>query len=237
MKERILLAGLGTVSLVLAVIIGLELLPGGGPMAAKPAAGPAADKDPPPSALHPAEVDRDDMVDTLLARPLFSPTRRPDRTALAVEEGVRPTVDLPRLSGILISGDSRQAIFQAEGDDKPTVLEEGGEVAGWQIEKISDRAVVISGPGGARTVKPEFDPNAKPGEPAMPPRLVTPGQPNPPTPAGAIASHPAGLTIDPRRGIQPNVQPGVPNRPGGPIPPRPMPGPNNPAPVPGGNRN
>ena len=233
MKERILLTGLGAASLVLSVVIGLELVPGTSRMVPKPAASPAAAKDPPPNALRQADVDRDDLVDTLLARPLFSPTRRPDRAAVAAEDGVRPTVDLPRLSGILISGDRRQAMFQAEGDDKPTVLEEGGEVAGWQVQKISDFTVVMSGPGGPRTVKPEFDPNAKPGEPAMPPRVVTPAQPNPTTPAAAATGpHPAGLPIDPRR-MPPNVQPPGPNRPGGPVPLRPLPGPNNTVPVPG----
>jgi hypothetical protein len=175
MKLPLALAGLGATALGLALVIALEMLPSAPIVPVGPTASTADGK--PAASPHRAEIDRDDLVEALLARPPFSPLRRPEKVARPADEAHGPANELPRLAGIMISGGQRRAIFQAVGDDKPIVVEEGGELTGWHIDKIVAAAVTLNGPEGSRTIEPVFDPNAKPAEPAMPARV---GQPNPP---------------------------------------------------------
>jgi hypothetical protein len=211
---------LGAAAAVLAGIVGFELVPD---QAAAPVVADARPAKPaaPAAAAKAAAPDHDDMVETLLARPLFSPSRRPDRAAAPAEAG-KHDADAPRLAGILIDGPGKRAIFALPSGDSQVFVEEGGEVEGWSVDEITPASVTLTGPEGSRKLEPSFDPNAKPAEPAMPPKVnAVPA--NAPTPAAAAARNgplPAGLPADPRHpmpaaapGAQPNRAPLFPRPP------------------------
>jgi hypothetical protein len=168
----------GSIAALLGAVIVAELLPSH-PGEAPPAAD-SRPAQPVVAARARPEVDRDDMVEVLLARPPFSPTRRPEAKPTVASDDAPHAVELPRLSGILVSGGQKLAIFQTAADDKPTVVAEGGNVSGWTVQTISEASVTVSGPPGTRTVQTAFDPNVKVAQPAMPPRGIQPaGQPSP----------------------------------------------------------
>ncbi len=116
---------------------------------------------------------------TILARPLFSPGRRPPAAAAAAPGAAAPT--LPRVAGIMVTPAGRRAIF-AEKGTKPLVLGEGGQVSGFTVQSIQAGQVTVRGPEGVRVLSPTFDPEAPaPASPAgaapLPPGLSIPGLP------------------------------------------------------------
>ena len=96
---------------------------------------------------------------TLLARPPFSQTRRPpDRTSAA--PGARPSdLKLPRMTGILIDGSRRSALFVAPDGGKPISVAVGGTIGPFTVQSIEPQSVVVLGPEGRRMVRTSFDPN------------------------------------------------------------------------------
>jgi general secretion pathway protein N len=143
----------------LALILGAELTTGSG------GAGPLW-----PSPLPPAKaaasvteglVDR--WADTVLARPLFNADRRPERADKGHAAG------LARLTGIIIAGSSRSAIFAAKGQ-KPAVVSEGGEIGGYRLLRISYDSVELGGATGTLILHPQFPlPSAEVGSAPLPP--------------------------------------------------------------------
>lgn len=98
-----------------------------------------------------------DSAATLLARPLFTPGRRPPRDAAeAVAEA--SSADLPRLAGVLVNGASRRAILVPAPGSKPTVVPEGAQVGAFAVERIEPGQVTLVGPAGTRVLRPTFDP-------------------------------------------------------------------------------
>ncbi len=95
-----------------------------------------------------------EWVATILARPLFSPDRRPAAETVAAQ-GARLPEGLPRLSGVIVSPFGRSAIFASDGR-KPLVVHEGGRLDAWMVQAIDIGAVKISGPAGVRTLHPTF---------------------------------------------------------------------------------
>jgi hypothetical protein len=95
-----------------------------------------------------------DWVATVLARPLFSPDRRPAADAASVAGSSLP--GLPRLAGILVGPFGRSAIFAADGS-KPIVVQEGGRVGAYTVRSIEMTQVRIVGPDGAQVLNPSFD--------------------------------------------------------------------------------
>lgn len=95
-----------------------------------------------------------DWLTTILARPLFSPDRRPPAAASAVS-GER-LAGLPRLSGVLVGPFGRRAIFASDGG-KPLVVGEGGRVADWTVRVIEAGAVEVAGPDGDHILRPSFE--------------------------------------------------------------------------------
>jgi len=106
-----------------------------------------------------------DWVATILARPLFSPDRRPATVATAVD-GSR-LVGLPRLTGIMVGPFGRSAIF-ATGDAKPLVVQEGARVASYTVKSIESMQVRLLGPDGEQVLHPSFQTVAAPGRPVRP---------------------------------------------------------------------
>jgi hypothetical protein len=135
-------------------------------------------------------VEYDSMVTAILARPLFSATRRPPPR----DEG--PTADSAladtRLTGIVTEPGHRFAIFAPTGA-KPLLVTEGDTVSGWRVESITPREVSLSGPDGTKSLQPKFDPNLIPPTP----------------PPVAAATPPRGQRINPAA-IPPRVRPGFP---------------------------
>ena len=88
--------------------------------------------------------------DTILARPLFSPDRRPVSAA-----GTDTSTSLPRLSAIIITGGTHAAVFSADGQ-KPQVVTAGGSIDGYQLDSIAPDSVQLTGPDGPLTLRPQF---------------------------------------------------------------------------------
>jgi hypothetical protein len=147
------LTAMGTV-LVLCGVIGLELASGESrpdiaairPVAAAPGGGPAMVAD--------QLSQRDVRLKAILARPLFSPDRRPAASA------ARSVSGLPRLTGIVVTGSHKVAIFAAAG--KPILAEEGLRLGAYEVTAISDAGVTVAGPEGTTVLRPIFDPSPPP---------------------------------------------------------------------------
>jgi hypothetical protein len=106
-----------------------------------------------------------EWIAAILARPVFSPDRRP-AADIASTPGVRLPEALPRLSGVLVGPFGRSAIFAVDGR-KPLVVDEGGRIDAWTVGTIEADTVQVSGPGGARTLHPSFaSPPASAADPA-----------------------------------------------------------------------
>jgi general secretion pathway protein N len=107
---------------------------------------------------------------TSLARPLFSPGRRPPAVEAAAPGAAPPS--LPRVAGVVVTPAGRQAIFAAKESDKPLVVGEGGRVGAFTVQSIRAGQVTVRGPGGERVLQPAFDPDAP--APAAPQPVAPP---------------------------------------------------------------
>ncbi len=114
----------------------------------------AVSPSPPPRTDH-----TDAWVSTVLARPLFSPDRRPPADAAAAAGSRLP--GLPRLAGIIVGPFGRSAIFAPDGN-KPLVVQEGARIAAYTVKSIEATQVRLVGPDGARVLYPSFESNAAP---------------------------------------------------------------------------
>jgi hypothetical protein len=108
------------------------------------------------AARPPQKLRHQQLVATILARPLFSPTRRPPETVSGPDAG--PDLADARLTGIVTLPPLKIAIFAVKGA-KPLVLSEGETVSGWRIERITPAEIALSGPGGTQTLRPKEDPS------------------------------------------------------------------------------
>jgi general secretion pathway protein N len=95
-------------------------------------------------------------VATILARPLFSPDRRPLETGGEAEAGPG------RLTGVMVTSTGKTAIFAGPANGRPLAVREGEHVGRDIIASISADAVTIVGSGGQRILHPSFDPNPPP---------------------------------------------------------------------------
>jgi hypothetical protein len=121
---------------------------------------PAEQPDPLPTLHQLPNVPAAPPIAAILARPLFSPSRRPPQSKLgnaADDSGLADS----RLAGIVIEPGRRFAIFAPQGAKFLTVTE-GETVSGWRVDSISPREVSLSGPDGTRILQPKFDPNLAP---------------------------------------------------------------------------
>jgi hypothetical protein len=111
-------------------------------------------------------------LNDILARPLFSPDRRP--------AGTGDVRGLPRLTGIIVSDSRRIAIFASGSDDHPIVREAGTRIGVYEIRAIDDTGVTVSGPAGTTIIRPLFDSGAPPVKRAPPPAAPPPAPPRVP---------------------------------------------------------
>jgi hypothetical protein len=96
-----------------------------------------------------ARPDPHEAVAVLLARPLFSRVRRPP---IALSQTVPQP---PRLSGIMITGAGRYAIFAPAGGH-PIIAAEGSSVGVYKISEITTRQVIVRGPAGVVTLRTSY---------------------------------------------------------------------------------
>ena len=176
MTDRLLLLILTTGCLVFGSIVFVELKPTGTEDLAVAEA--TARPDTPPAARRQQNPRIDELLTTILARPLFSSSRRPPQSAAAGASADSDFADT-RLAGILTEPGRRIAIFAVSGD-KPLRVAEGDAVSGWRIESITPREVSLSGPTGTKTLQPKLDPNLAP----------PPNQPVAAKPAGRLPAPP-----------------------------------------------
>ena len=110
---------------------------------------------------------RDTWFKDSVARPLFSPDRRP------VGSDVHSIRGLPRLTGIVVSGSRRTAIFAAPSGGHSTVVEAGSRVGVYDVTDVADAGVTVVGPEGTTLIRPVFDaappPASRPPVPRQPP--------------------------------------------------------------------
>ena len=180
MIERVVLLLLLAGCALFAGIIASEVTPTAVPDLPASAAAASSDTLPPP--VRPEARGRyGELLAVILARPLFSSTRRPAPRSVdsIVDSGLSDT----RLAGIVIAPGHRIAIFASNGE-KPLAVSEGQTVSGWRVEHITSREVSLSGPGGTKTLQPKFDPNLAPppltsAEPVNPPRATVPAASRP----------------------------------------------------------
>ena len=84
------------------------------------------------------------MLAAILARPLFSPSRRPAATLTA---SAAPPAVLPRLAGTIVHGVDRSVIFTLASGGKPVVAHEGSVVGGYTVRAIQAGRVTLAGSG------------------------------------------------------------------------------------------
>jgi hypothetical protein len=173
------MTGLSAVILLLSGTIAYELVGDAAPMG--PSGGPgrtaltvatnnkAAVPQSDPASVRQSDIDG--RVSEVLARPVFSPDRRP------VGTGTRSAAGLTRLTGIVITGSRKVAIFAAQAGGRPVVAEEGTRINAYELKAISDTGVTMVGPTGTMVMVPLFDPTPPP-----PPKRPSPppAQPQPP---------------------------------------------------------
>ncbi len=95
-------------------------------------------------------------VSGIVARPLFSPSRRPPAVAARAPAG--PQAGLPRLSGVMISAAGKQAIFVSSETEKPVIAVAGDRIGGYLVRSIAAGEVVLVGPDGVKLLHPAFAP-------------------------------------------------------------------------------
>ena len=138
--RRVLLLLIGCLAFGSIIFVELQLLTG----TEDPAVVEAAVRpDTPPAARRQQNPQIDELLTAILARPLFSSTRRPPQ-GTAANEADSDLADT-RLTGIVTEPGRRMAIFAVNGE-KLLRVAEGDAVSGWRIESITPREVSLSGP-------------------------------------------------------------------------------------------
>ena len=182
------------VCVALAGVVFLELQSSDSDVEPTPPAPPrAADT---PAAPRVQQARLENLVATILAQPLFSPTRRPPDTGSS-QSSADPGLGDVRLTGIVVEPDRRLAIFALSGQAKPLSLSEGEALNGWRLDSILPEQVSLSGPGGTTTLEPKADTSLVrqarlPVAPAQPKTAAAAG-PAPPPPGPAQMGPPRQL--------------------------------------------
>jgi hypothetical protein len=127
-----------------------------------------------PSRAAMAHNDVDGSLREILARPIFSPDRRP------TGRNTKSVAGLARLTGIVVAGSRKIAIFAGSSGEHPVIAEVGSRLNAYEISEISDSGVTVIGPAGTMVMTPVFDAaqSAIP-KPTMPALPKPPGKPRP----------------------------------------------------------
>ncbi|MFZ3236962.1 MAG: hypothetical protein WA184_16535 [Stellaceae bacterium] len=202
MIERVALIALGAGCVLFGGIVVAEMTAPAGPATEAAIAVPPRAQTPLPAARPEIGAQYGAMIATILARPLFSTTRRPP----PLNDGPAEDTSFSdtRLAGIVTEPGRRFAIFAPAGA-KPMTVKEGDTVSGWRVDSITPLEVSLSGPGGTKTLQPKIDPNLAP--PAPP--TTTEAAPRTARPVNPVLARPPL-----RPGLPPVPYNGPPLRPG-----------------------
>ncbi len=96
----------------------------------------------------------DSWVQTALARPLMSASRRP--AVVAGGSDVSLSNGLPRLAGTLFKSDGATAIFARDDAGHAVIVREGGTLGPYKITGIEPDKVTLLGPNGVQILHPKF---------------------------------------------------------------------------------
>ncbi len=107
----------------------------------------------------------------LLSRPLFDPSRRPP--AAPTQEPTAP-VEIPRLSGIMITPTEKIAVF-SPAMGAPIIVSQNSRFGPFTVLAISRESVTIKSPSGVIVVRWDFGDRGKPGIAAAKSTLVAGG--------------------------------------------------------------
>jgi hypothetical protein len=121
----------------------------------------------------PPPADPDELVRTILQRPLFSRTRQPATIADGPAAGNGPA--LPRLSGVILLPGLRRAFFQPSSAAKQVVIvvAEAGRIDSWKVESIDSDGVKLTRAGETILLAPAFASAVAEKSPAPPPRRLS----------------------------------------------------------------
>lgn len=138
--------GLLCLAIILAGLVAWELWQGG-PGGAQPL--PAgSDASVPVAATGPAPADSSaSWRATALARPLFSPDRRPP-----ADPSAAGALGRPRLAGVIGGPSGRRAVLVPAGGEPPRILAQGERLGPYEIRRIDPNSIELAGPGGLETV-------------------------------------------------------------------------------------
>jgi hypothetical protein len=156
----------------LVLILIVEWLPSSEPVV--PVLPPAAHTHGAGSDAESVAKDTQAWANTIVDRPLFTVGRKPPKQGPGNHQVA--SSGLPRLSGIMITGFGRRAIFMPDGG-KALTLGEGATLDDYTIRQIAADRVVLTGAKGDMVLRPAYD-AAHAGE-GFQPTAVTPGFPQP----------------------------------------------------------
>lgn len=92
------------------------------------------------------------LRDIILNRPLFDPTRRPPVTPT---QDVTAPVDIPRLSGIMITPTAKIAVL-SPAIGAPVVVNQNSRFGAFTVLAISNDSVTMQGPQGVIRLRSDF---------------------------------------------------------------------------------
>ena len=92
----------------------------------------------------------DPRLETILARPLFTPSRRPPVANMPPAALKMPEPGLPRLSAILAGPFGRRAIFEFPPGKRAVTVTVGDQIQEYRVQSIDERVVTLTGPAGQR---------------------------------------------------------------------------------------
>ncbi|WP_158929289.1 hypothetical protein [Acidisphaera sp. S103] len=148
-------------AVALAGIVGLELLQPFAQASTNPAPAELIPNQPSHQPAPRAHID----IDAILARPLFTQSRRapaaPAAPAAPVEKVA--AVETPRLTGVILSPSGGRAIFTLH-EGKPVVVADGGRIGDDVVKSITPDTVFLTGPTGRHALRiiPDPEIRAKP---------------------------------------------------------------------------
>jgi hypothetical protein len=87
----------------------------------------------------------------MLSRPLFDPTRRPP----APTQAPAAPVELPRLSGIMVTPTEKIAVF-SPATGAPIIVNQNSRFGPFTVMAISGETVAIKGPSGVIVLRSDF---------------------------------------------------------------------------------
>lgn len=158
----------------------------------------------PPAKPNPVQMQA--QVAALLARPLFTPGRRPTTLDAAPASA---SVELPRLAGVMVSAQGSSAVFAGAEGGKAIVIGTGASIGDFKVQKIeAGQVTLIGADGGTRLLRPSFDPGRLPARADIPgPRNAAVNTITAPRPRPAVVTRSAPPGLGSTRQLRPSPAP------------------------------